>query len=103
VWSDETKDLLTDNRQVREQVHCLQRVLRKIRYLQDLASCQRAKTTEAVPAWDGFVSMMSRYMTQIEKAVTANTIECDAIAALPEWKTKATTEGHEGSTKTVQR
>jgi hypothetical protein len=49
-----TKELLTDNRQVREQVVCLQCELRKIRCLKDLADFQRAKTTEAVPMWGGF-------------------------------------------------
>jgi hypothetical protein len=49
VWSDETKELATDIRQVREQVVCLQRVPRKIRYPLDLSVFQRARKPEAVP------------------------------------------------------
>jgi hypothetical protein len=35
-------------------VLCLQREIRKICSLKDLADFQRAETTEAVPLWDGF-------------------------------------------------
>jgi hypothetical protein len=44
-----TKGLLTDIRQVRQQVLCLQRELRKIRCSKDLADFQRARMPEAVP------------------------------------------------------
>ena len=80
VWvggSDDLKDLATDNRQVRQQVLCLQRIFCKIRSLKDLASCQRAKTTEAAPLWDGFLLMLSPYVTRNENAVTASTVVCD--------------------------
>ncbi len=74
-----TKELLTDNRSVREQVLCLQRIPRKVRSLLDLADFQRAKTTEGVPMWDAFLLMLSQYMTGNEKAVTAGTVVCDLI------------------------
>src|ERR1041385_8673541 len=44
-----TIELLTDIREVREQVLCLQCELRKIRCLKDLSNFQRARTPKAVP------------------------------------------------------
>ena len=47
--TDETKDLATDNRGIREQLVCWQHILRKNRYLLDLADFQRSETPQAVP------------------------------------------------------
>lgn len=46
VWSLETKELATDNRRVREQLFCLQRILRKNRYSLDLGQVFKEQVTD---------------------------------------------------------